>query len=292
MSKLLYSLILLSALCFQSSCSLQRIFKKHKTNTVNIPDTTVVVSGNGRPRIYLPLPDTVAQMPDTAGENVKLVLAVTPVYNKKITYETFSTKAKVNFEGPDDKNDFTANIRIRRDSAIWIDVYGLGGLIHAVRVLITTDSFFMINYLQRDVTKLALSQVAKVLPAEVDFQSMQHLIIGVPLRGGPIVSVSDMGSSWLLSTDDGSYLQAINYGKADSNMIAEQVNTHVANGPQALFQLERFEVVSERKLSLGRKINIQNGNDHFMLEMELQKSEFDQPVDMPFFVPNKYIEKH
>ncbi len=272
------------------SCSLLRLSPKKKDGTAVIVDTTKSVVTVAHPLLW-PAPDTLADVPDTTGMMKKLVDMVSPVFNNRLQYTTFSGKAKVHFESPENKQDFTANIRLKKDSAIWIDITALGGMYHAARVYITVDSFFMIVYNDKVVNKLALKDVAKILPTQVDFQSLQRLITGEPLRDGTIRKVVSLDASWLLTVADDSYKQDMEYRKKDSALLNNQVNTIAPNGPQATLRYDNFDVVGDRKIATSRSVTIQNGADKFLLEMEIEDPAFEKQFEMPFNVPKNYTVK-
>ncbi len=293
MNRFLCCSVLLLTLCCTESCSLQRLIKRKKGNIQQptASDSTVIAdSQNVRFAIY-PQPDTFVALADTAGEMKKLADIVTPLWNNRLQYKTFTGKAKVHFEGPDDKQDFTAYIRVKKDTSIWINIFGLGGTVNAARAIVTADSFFMINYLQKEVTKLPLSQVAKILPTQVDLVSLQNLIIGEPLRAGGITNVAALANSWLIYVQDSNYLQTANYSKKDSLLEVNQVNTRELNGPQAVLKYQQYEQNGSRKISVSRAISIRNGADVFQIDMDLQNIEFDKVLEMPFNIPRNYTVK-
>ena len=294
MNKLLCGSLLLFTMCCMSSCSLQRLITGKKTavtTTVTPPDTTKVADNHVMRRAYLPEPDTFSRMPDTTGRMKKLVDLVTPVWNTRLNFTTLAGKAKVHFEGPAESQEFTASIRLRKDSVIWIDITALGGMVHAVRVLITPDSLLMLNYLQKEVTRVSLKDVAKVLPVDVDFASLQNIVTGDPLRTGSIVDVTDLGTSWFLHITDPGFLQTVSYLKADSTLTNNQLNTHETDGPQANIRLSRYEYSGERRISMSRVVNILNKQDKFLLEMDFQNVEFNNAIEAPFTVPAKFTLK-
>ena len=237
-------------------------------------------------KYFLPEPDTISQVPDTVGLAKSLIEKATPIWAKRIRYKTFSGKAKVHFESADESKDFTAHIKIKKDSAIWVNITMLS--LTAARVFITPDSFFMLIPLQREILKMPLSGVAKILPTQVDFKSLQNMIIGDPLRDGTITGVSVLATSWLINVQDSNYQQQINFNISDSTMQDARLNTFDPKGPRAVMKYDSYETYGEKRTSSSRKVNIMNGNDNFLLEMELQNIEFDQAVEMPFNIPKGY----
>ena len=57
--------------------------------------------------------------------------------------EWLSARAKINFKDAAQTRKFTANIRIRKDSIIWLNVKKLS--VEAFRILVTRDSVYIIN---------------------------------------------------------------------------------------------------------------------------------------------------
>jgi Domain of unknown function (DUF4292) len=190
-------------------------------------------------------------------------------------------------EAPDDKQDFTAHFRIRKDSVIWINVTALGGISFA-KILITRDSFFMVNILQKTATCVPLASAAKILPSKVDFSSLQNLIIGEPLRAGEITDVTEQNGKWSARVEDSSYIQDLLYNRADSSLVYAQLRTHSTSGPTATTQYNSYETSDSRKMSTGRELKIQNGNDIYSLDMNFVKFSFDDVLEYPFSIPKSY----
>jgi len=273
--------------CWLSSCSFHwRVTRKKAksidTTTIAIPDTTRIgaaeVPHNG------PTNDTLAA-------ERALVAQLTPIWEHRLDYKTFSGKARVHFSGPDGNKEFTAHFRIRKDSVIWVNV--TFAAIPVARIFITQDSFFLLNPNQKEITRLPLSQAAKILPARVDFHSLQNLVLGEPLREGGITSATDpaFGSSWAIMVEDTAYIQRIVYNKVDSTMRTGQLRTRKPGGPQAIAAYGDYKTINSRSISTERTLNIQNGADAYSLDMNFTKIDFDEPLDYPFNIPKSYTEK-
>jgi hypothetical protein len=268
------------------SCSFVRVVsgKKNKEK-LTITDTT-------RQMVIAPVPlppgDAANRSADSIERVRQLVDELLPVWKKRLVYNTFSGKAKVHFDGPDGKQDFTAHIRMKKDSVIWITITAAMGGISVARLLITPDSLFVVNYLQKDVTMLPLTQAAKVLPAKLDFSSLQNLVLGEPLREGIITNATNLPATWSLQVEDHSYLQRIAYSKADSTMLTGNMQTRDLNGPQAMQEYEGYAVIDHRKISTVRVVHIQNGAKAYYMDLNFSRIEFDQPLDFPFSIPGNY----
>jgi hypothetical protein len=99
-------------------------------------------------------------------------------------FETLSSKLDCEAKGDSVKENFEVTLRIRRDSAIWMDVTALGGLYKVARILITVDSVFFIDYIPKDSDKKGsyfkgdFSYINHMLLADFDFDMVQSILIG------------------------------------------------------------------------------------------------------------------
>ena len=286
MNKLAATTILLVICSGLASCSFHRLAAGKKAKSY---DSTAMHST--AMHAILPQPDTIiaAVAPDTSDIAKELVQQLTPVWEARINYKTFSGKAKVHFTGPDNDKEFTAHFRVRKDSVIWVNV--TFDAIPVARLLITQDSFFLLNTINKEITRIPLNQAAKILPTKVDFTSLQNLVTGEPLRGGKITDATGFGGSWTIQAEDSSYIQRITYNKADTTMRTGQLRTRDPKGPQAMTAYGNYETIGNRRISTSRTLHIQNGNDVYSLDMNFTKVDFDEPLDFPFTIPRSYTEK-
>lgn len=240
----------------------------------------------------LPVQDT-SKMADMAVGIDPLVATMPdiPLMYKRLAYHTFSGKAKVSFKGPDNAADFSANFRMTKDSVMWINVTALGGLYPVARMLVTRDSFFMVDHVQKEVTQLPLADVAKVLPVSVDLPQLQHVITGDPISDGRAVAADKKETIWTIQTQDDTYKQILSYKIPDSTMMTCDLQTMKAGGPHALLLYTMYGLVSDRMLSTERTVDIQNGLNSYHLDMSITNPEFDKALEYPFSIPKNYTVK-
>lgn len=91
--------------------------------------------------------------------------------------QTFSARASVEAEMNKESKSFQANIRIRRDSAIWISISPALG-IEVVRVLITRDSIKLINRLNGSYFKGDIHYLNQMMQVDVNFDMIQAVLTG------------------------------------------------------------------------------------------------------------------
>ena len=286
-------------LVFMCSCLSSCSFHWHATgkNAKNKDKTTTDTTqiATAPPASVQPAKDTIKPMtaavavPDTSGMVRQLIDQLTPLLNARIDYRTFSGKAKVHFTGPDNDIQFTAHFRVRKDSVIWVNV--TFDAFPVARLFITRDSFFLLNTKDKEITRVPLSQAAKILPTKVDFTSLQNLVTGEPLRKGTITNAVSAGDSIAIDVEDSSYLQHIIFNKADSTIRTGQLRTRDPKGPQAVTTYSSYEIFNSRKISTYRTLKVLKGDETYVLDMNFTKTDFDEDLNYPFSIPDTYTEK-
>lgn len=224
----------------------------------------------------------------TTSETSQLVNALIPLWKKQVAFATFSSKAKMHYAGLGQKQEFTAHIRMLKDKVIWINVTALGGIVNVARIYITPDSIFLLNYVEREIFRMPITQANKLLPAPVDFDIMQNLIVGNALsQEGKANAAKDFGGTLSIEVESNSVIQKISFNKTDSTMRSLQMSTK-DNQVQGMIQYGNYDMVSGKKFATSRAINLNNSGEPYYLDMNFNNTEFDQPVDMPFSIPKNY----
>ena len=271
------SILLLAIIASQSSCTILKKVKFRKGHRASIAVIQTIDSTK------LIAVDTMGE----AKENLLKVLM--PLWNYETEFNTFSGKAKIDFEGNGQKQDLIAHIRVRKDSLIWASVSAMGGVIQVARVLITPDTIKMVNYLDRKAIVLPMSDAQKLLPAKADFTTLQHLILGTVLRKQGTVSAAYINEqNMVLVVEDSNAIQQANYSLTDSTFTMLQMQSPNENGPVGVVLMSDYQMVDNRKFATKRKIQIQNTNNQFFLGLDFNNVDFDKVLEFPFSIPKNY----
>lgn len=277
------ALILLALLSAYSSCI---PFRKSSKK----PDTTNITTVEAPPKDTIAIDNVVTTPPNAARE--ELIAALKPAWKLSPDFTTFSGKAKMQYEGRGQKQEFTTVFRIKKDEAIWASVIALGGIVQVARVYITPDSFKLINYLEKEVTVMSLAEAGKVLPAPADFNTLQNLILGTALRtSGTATDATDLGNILSLQVEEDGIIQHINFNKADTTIHTLQLRSTNTGGPSGMISFSGYEIKGARKFPMNRTLNVVSSGEPYSLEMNFNKVDFDLPLDFPFSIPKNYKRK-
>ena len=213
----------------------------------------------------------------------------TGIEKKRIGFNTFSAKVKVNFEGKDGKkNDFNAFIRLQKDSIIWVSINALLG-IEAFRIMITPDSVKVLNKLDKVAQLRSVSYIKEITKLPFTFKELQDLIIGNPIyftnnivsykRENELVTVVSIGDEFkhLLTLNPESF--EILHSKLDDVNATRARTADITYGD--------YQGAASNSFSTFRKITVSE-KSKLDIEMKYKQFDFNIPLNFPFSVPKNY----
>lgn len=208
---------------------------------------------------------------------------------QKIDYTTFSGKASMHYEGKNQSQDFSANLKMRKDKDIWASIVALGGLLEAARAYVTPDSLKALDKLQRKAYVLSYSEGIKMIDAEVEFPVLQNLIIGnVLFDNGPIKNVVEKDSLISFSMTKGDFNQTLTYNKKTGLLQKTDLKSEKRNFTCTITYDKYAAITGKQPFAYNRAIDINNKGEQIKLTMEFGKAELNVPVEMPFVISDSY----
>ncbi|MFY7900173.1 MAG: DUF4292 domain-containing protein [Chitinophagaceae bacterium] len=117
---------------------------------------------------------------------------------RKIDFNTFNSKIKVDYKGQETNQNVTAYVKMRKDSLVLIKLVGPLGYV-AFEVKITKDSVFVVNKIDKYVQSRSISYIQEVTQIPFDFTTLQDLIIGNPIfTNNNVVSYKEANNQLLI----------------------------------------------------------------------------------------------
>lgn len=207
----------------------------------------------------------------------------------ELPFRTFSAKVKVSYEDAGGKQpDVNAFVRMKKDEAIWISVAATFLNIEAMRVLITPDSVFILNKMEKTYGVYPISYINERLSIPVNFQDAQRLIAGkIVLTGDSILSVNQSGNFiQAIITMPGIYNSI--YFTDPGMLLARQVVNVSQPGDHftANILYDNYEKTSIGLFSTSRNISIPEKSQK--LQLVFRQYEFNNELSLPFSRPEGY----
>ncbi|CAN5261289.1 hypothetical protein BH09BAC2_BH09BAC2_00770 [soil metagenome] len=249
-----------------------RSTKKFKT-AINKKDTTIIAAGS------------------SYADSLAVIHYVqTGIANNKIDFTTFSAKVKIEYEDSKGKQpDVIAFVRMYKDSVIWASINATFLNIEAFRILITKDSIFILNKLDKEISYKSINYLEQVAHIPFDFRTLQDLIIGNPIYyGDSVVSFKKTENRILLSTI-GPFFKNLMTLSADNNLIdrikLDDLNVSLNRTADITYQnyapLDGKNFSTYRELTVAEKSKVD-------IRLNFKQFDFNKPVTFPFSIPKSY----
>jgi hypothetical protein len=224
----------------------------------------------------------VAHRSDSIALNNEAYRLIQKCRDNSINYDWLSTRVRVEYSDNNISQDFTAVVRMRRDSVLWISLQGPFG-IEGGRILITRDSIFVMNKLRGEYLRQPISYLSVLMPMQTDLRQVQDFILGTYLLFAEAVpeyrGLED--SLHLIQAESPQFryqskLYPQNYTLARSVLTDKMINRlmNVTFGGYSQEQGKPF--------SADRTINIKQGNKDINLHLVFTKLKVNEVLNFPF----------
>jgi hypothetical protein len=137
--------------------------KKDTTQTVMVTQTEAAPSK--------PTVDSLAIVKDV----------INNISTKKIEYNTFNAKIKVEFYGQEENQNFTVYLSVKKDSVIYAQLKGALGIV-GMQAKITKDSVILVRkFGEKYIQKRSISYLQELTKIPFDFNTVQDILVGNPI---------------------------------------------------------------------------------------------------------------
>ena len=207
-----------------------------------------------------------------------------------IDFRTFNAKIKLEIEdGKGKKPDLVANVRMIKDSAIWISISATILNVEVFRAFINKDSVILLNKQERSVQYRSLDYLQDITDIPFDFKTLQDLIVGNPVffnesnisirKGEDYLLISSLGKEFknLLTVSTPDYL--LQHSKLD--------DVDLTRNRTADFTYDSYSNSSGFPFSTYRQI-IATEKNKLDIRMNFKQFEFNKELSVAFSVPKSY----
>ncbi len=207
----------------------------------------------------------------------------------EISFTTFSAKVDVDYvDGDGKKYNVNANLRMHKDSVIWISITAIFG-IEGLRAYITTDSVKLLDKQNKVYTARSVSYLQEVTALPLDLSSLQQLLIGNPVfldstifsytQTDNAISLLHIGSFFknLVTLDKtGTLLQS---SKLDD--LDEFRNRTCYLSYSSYENKKGVNFATKRRISVTEKKSLD-------IKLDFKQYAFNETLSFPFSVPKNY----
>lgn len=220
-------------------------------------------------------------------ENAKAALR-----NNYIDFKTFSAKIKADVQAKDNVPELTANLRMIKDSVIWVSLQATFLNIEAYRVRITKDSVILLNKLDKEVQYRSLDYLQEVTQIPFDFKTIQDMLIGNPVFFSDSNAIIRKKDDQLLAYSVGDLFKTLLTLNANNAQLLQSKldDVDVYRNRTASMSYNDYENINGKPFSTRRQIIITEKN-RIDIKLNYKQVEFNKELSVSFSVPKNYKKK-
>lgn len=213
---------------------------------------------------------------------------------QEVDFEYFSGKAKINYK--DDEHDLKAraNVRIRKDSVIWIAFSAIG--IQGARCLINRDSITIINLMKKEYYVFNYDSLSKQFNFKVDYDAIQAVALGNLIydrsRSDEVMKEDNY---YILMQESGS-VNLRNFVNPKTMKVERVEMKENPSNNSAVVRYNDFHMIEGNAFPFSGIISLFYQSDagilNTVIEFEYNKAEIeDRELKFPFNIPKRYERK-
>lgn len=222
---------------------------------------------------------------------------ITNIFEEDLVVDSFefdflSAKAKIKYQNGDNSLSATANIRIKKDSVIWMSVSpGLG--VEAARILIQKDSVFFIDRINKQYFVSGIKQLSERYNFEFSYELLESVILGnliYPYSREDLTRI-DGGLSYIQRKDS---IVFDNYIGSTTRKLERLFVTDLSTNSSILVNYGDFQLVGDEVFphEINAKLEYEKREKTTTdISIGFNKAQIeDKPLKFPFNVPSRYSE--
>lgn len=212
---------------------------------------------------------------------------VKKIETRLMPFDWFGAKTHADITLPDDQTvGFGLNIRVRRDSVIWLQFMKVG--FEGARARITPENGVeILNRQDKTYMVMSFAMMEKLYGVALTFGELQDLLMGLPAGYAKRRFKSSVADNFhLLSSSDGG--ETMQVSLEDSTYFMRRYQRENAAG-KLDFSLDAYEKLGEKYFSKLRNVSVKGSNGQRLeLRIDFNEVTFDEPQKIGFEIPDKY----
>jgi len=222
------------------------------------------------------------------------VLVMDEVCVKNIDFTSFSSKAKVEYN--DGNTNISANlqIRIKKDSLIWLSgtMFGFEG----IRAMVTKDSVWIINKIEKSYANYSIKDLGKNLNINLTYEIIEAILVGnAPIKQQLKDKVTRQENFVILNQKDRDLTIDNQINNKSCKLEKLDVKQNEGFGNAAIVYSE-FNLLNDMFFAYNNDVKInyidQTGAHKTHMVINHNKVDLnDKNLRFPFNIPNRYERK-
>lgn len=209
--------------------------------------------------------------------------------NRNYNFSWFSGKASTELKSPDENVSGSMQVRMRKDSIVWIAVKKFG--IEAARIQVDKSHYTILYRLEGLYQKGPISGLNEIISISPDFEDLQQLMFGnVILPDSNNIQISKESAYYVVHANIEGIL--IDYWINAYNLILEKADITDRMNRKARAEYSDYRKVNNGHLmAFERKLDFPySDKDNAFFYLKFSDITVDEPVEIKFSIPKSYSE--
>ena len=208
-------------------------------------------------------------------------------YANETNFKTLNIKANAKYEDPSQSHSLNADIRIKKNEIIWINIKILGFPI--AKALITPAKVSYYEKINNTYFEGDFSMLSNWLGTDLDFQKVQNLLLGKSIddlsKGNWISGIND--KLFKLSQAKTTEISKEFYFEAANFLLKKETITQASQNRALEIQYPSYKEVE--RIFLPNEINIKAvQKDKISIAIEYKNTTFNENLNYSYAIPSDY----
>ena len=210
------------------------------------------------------------------------------VSKRKIDFNTFKAKIKVQYEGKETGQNVLAYLKMRKDSIILIQLVAppFGVVLEAK---IDKDSIIVVNKVDKYVQRRSIGYVQEVTQIPFDFYTLQDLIVGNPtFLDSNVVSYKAQNNQLVVLMVGSLFKNLITLDNTDFKPLHSKLDdVDVMRNRTCDITYGSYAAIADLQFSTYRSISVSD-NNKLDIYLDFKQYSFNEPLIFSFNIPKSY----
>lgn len=202
-------------------------------------------------------------------------------------FEWFSAKGKLSYKSTDDSGKATINVRMQKDSLIWMQIKKFS--VELSRVMMTPDSVYIVYRWERLYEKGRLDEFTRAYNTELNFTELQDLFFGNVTNTENASFVAKDSLKYHLTAEEKGI--TYDYHINPFNLLLDKFYAKDNSQREVIGKYGDYKKAEDGDLfSYLREYTFKEGNEVTYIAIDYSDVEIDVPKKIKFSIPSNYDE--
>ena len=222
-----------------------------------------------------------------ANDNIEVTKIINGHYKNEHDFSTLNIRANAKYEDEKQSHSMNADIRIKKNEIIWINIKFLG--IPMAKAMITPTKVSYYEKINNTYFEGDFSMLSNWLGTDLDFQKVQNLFLGKAIddltKDKWVSEVVE--KMFKLSLPNGSDIAKEFYFEGANYLLKKETITQASQNRSLEIRYPSFK--EEKGMFLPNEINIKaEQKDKVTIDIEYKHTTFNENLSYPYSVPSGY----